>query len=517
MAKEDIEIVIGADDRASKVIDSVSNRVGMFGSSVVSSLGPAAAALGGMAAAYATLNAIVSGVSSSSQRIDELADTAKGLGESVSNVELFQQTMERLGNVSPEKSIDALQKIQKLVGSISTGENAAGAELFEKLELDASKLRLDGPLEQFKAIQQAIAAIENPSERAAVAQQLLGKSAAQLLPALVESSDEFRKIEQRIAAITYKLSAAEVDGIGGMNDAIGEAGLALQSIYDQLAAELAPVIETIALEIVDWYLESKPFINESIPALVEGMALAAGFAYDFARFWADVATINVRDIADMMGGDSTAMRWVDDAAIRRRSRELDALLAQKAELEKPASVGIDESGSSADKVAEQKANASDKVIEQLMRQLSVLEHGEDVVRKMEQLMTATTDAERADIELLQGRIAEEQARIEAEKEAKKKEDERVKQEEAERKKQDDEILRKAQALAEPPPTLQAKESRLLTRGDTGQDQMKMVANNTKEAAEASKRTAKATEKLADEYKSPGEIESENYLAVQVVK
>ncbi len=185
MASEDVNIVIGAQDKASSVLDSVAAKAGSFSTSFAA-MGPViagvGAAVGAAAAAFNVASSAIDGVVKSANRIDALTDVASGLGTSVGDLQAFQFALGELGNVDPEKAVSSLQRLQKTIGEVALGGDAEAGSVFAKLGIDAEKLTLQGPIEQFNTVREALGGIESVAERAALAQQLLGKSAADLIP-----------------------------------------------------------------------------------------------------------------------------------------------------------------------------------------------------------------------------------------------------------------------------------------------------------------------------------------------
>lgn len=271
MSKNDIEIVIGAQDDASRVIDQVSAKVGSFSDQMGRLFASGAGLASGFGAANFLFGAfesgidmMVSGVTDAVERVDQLTDTARSLGETVGDVQAFQFALDRLGNVSGEKAVQSLQKIQATLGRIAIGDNAAGAQVLERLGLDAQRLSLENPIEQFRQLQGAISGIADPSERAAVAQELLGKSAADLLPVLSSSNGEFDALIAKAEKLGFTISEDGVEAFDRMKDSIDDASKSLDSIYMRIASDLAPSISEIADAFNRWYENVDRFNNEGL-------------------------------------------------------------------------------------------------------------------------------------------------------------------------------------------------------------------------------------------------------------
>lgn len=482
----DIDIVIGAQDKASAVINAVAGKVGGFGSSLSSMVTPQMAALtgaiAGAAAGFMTLKTAIGAVSAAADRIDALTDTAAGLGETVGELQAFQFAMSEAGNVGAEKSIQALQRIQKTIGEIATGGNAAGGAVFEQLGLDANELSMQGPIDQFNSVREALAGVENVSERASLAQKLLGKSAADLMPALMAQSDEFNASMQAASDLGVVVSEEGAAGIAAMNDAVGRVSAGFEGMANQVAMAVAPLVESIANAIAGWLPPIIDLASQYLPTVVDVMATLVGLGADFYKTMYQAATLDfagaIETATNALGEEGTAAqlllkvqeaRNAAAAAARENAEKMKAIAAATATAE-------DESL----KKQEAKVSEGEKTIAQLERQLAIAKLGSDEVERQEQLAAAANDAERERIAILQKQLdLQEQANEQAKERAA--EEERLA---AERKRQGEEITREAEQresqIAAFRPGGNAVESRLLTRGQ-GENTGKLMVRLTEQS------------------------------------
>jgi phage-related protein len=99
MAGKDIDIVIGADDQASNVINRVASKVESFSQSFSTRLTAASFAFNQIRDAassfYRVISPVVDGIKAAADRVDSLADKANGLGESVGALQEFQFALGR--------------------------------------------------------------------------------------------------------------------------------------------------------------------------------------------------------------------------------------------------------------------------------------------------------------------------------------------------------------------------------------------------------------------------------------
>jgi len=168
---------------------------------------------------------------------DALNDLADRTGMAVTALQSLQIAA-KLSGVE-----DASAAIQKLTVAIGQAAESGKADAFSKLGLDFEKLEAMSPDEQFQAVQRAIAALPTHAERAAAAMSIFGKSGVELLPLMDEN---LQQIEERMQALGATLSDDQVNAIDRMNDSLTMVKSTFDGIIGQVAANLAPVVESLA-------------------------------------------------------------------------------------------------------------------------------------------------------------------------------------------------------------------------------------------------------------------------------
>ncbi len=462
----DIDIVVGAQDKASAVINSVAGQVGSVGATITKFINPLTVSLAGAAAGFLAVGKSIGAVSEAANRIDALTDTAAGLGATVGDLQAFQFAMGEAGNVSAEKSIQSLQKLQKAVGEIATGGNAKAGEVFQKLGLDAAKLSTAGPVQQFEAVRIALSKIENVSERAATAQKIFGKAAADLAPALLAQSGEFEASMQAAADLGAVVSEEGAAGIAAMNDAVGRVSLGFEGMANTVASAVAPLVETIATTIAGWLPPVLEIANQWLPTIVDSAAALVGFGVDFYNTMYKVVTLDftgaMKTAANAVGDEGTAAQLllkVQEA--RNRAAKEAAANAQKIAAIKAAEVASEQESLKTDQA---KTSEAEKTVEALEKKLAIATKGAEAVEREEQLATAATDAERERIAALQKQLDLQEESNQLAKERAQTEDEIAKKAAQETEQSIKEAEDKAAKISSFEAGTSATESRLLTRG-----------------------------------------------------
>lgn len=206
--------------------------------------------------------------------VDNMNDLAQRLGMGVESLQALQMAA-KLSGID-----DATVALQKLTVAIGQAAESGKTEAFTKLGLDFQALQAMSPVEQFQAVQAAIAALPTPAERAAAAVAIFGRAGVELLPLMNHNLAEIEERMQRLGAV---VGADQVEAIGEMNDALDMVRATFDGIIGTVVGNLAPIVESLAQELLG-FVESFNVAN----------ADAGGIA--------GVLTDAVLDIADYLAG-----------------------------------------------------------------------------------------------------------------------------------------------------------------------------------------------------------------------
>ena len=242
--KEALDKIDEAAEEASEGVEGIGSSAGAAGK-VIAGLGVAGAIAG---------VAIVGNFLGSAT---ELTNLSKRTGLSTTALQRFGYAADLSGS-----SIDA---VVGLTGTLSERllEVEAGSEdvaaQFAGLGLDAKELQRLSPEEQFLALADAIAAVEDPSERLGRAQMLLGGEAGELLPLLVGGSDAVRALGDELVATGNIMSQDTVASAAQVSEEINLAKQAIIGLAADGFAALLPHIETFVM-----------FVNTNVVPAVRG-------------------------------------------------------------------------------------------------------------------------------------------------------------------------------------------------------------------------------------------------------
>lgn len=214
---------------------------------------------------------------------DDLNTLSKVTGMSTAELQKYAASAD-LVDVSVEAMAKANQKLKKNMYSASNGSKTQ-AEAFKKLGISVtdSNGELRDSDEVFQEAITALGKMTNETERDALAQQIMGKSAAELNPLIADQGETYKQVSDTLKKYNLDYVDQEtLDKANQFNDsldtmkAIGT--VAIQNVGAELAGYLAPALETV----VDWFGKFAEWLGNLDPKVLTVIgvigALVAGIA-----------------------------------------------------------------------------------------------------------------------------------------------------------------------------------------------------------------------------------------------
>lgn len=208
-------------------------------------------ALGAIAAAVA---AAVKGIKelhemtvAAAADMDELITQSMITGFSTQELQAMQYAAEFI-DVPVETVTGAMTKLTKAMADARDGTGTA-AEAFADLgvSITDSNGNLLSSQEVFMSVVDALGQIDNQTERNAAAMELLGKSAQELNPLIIQGTDAWRGYLAEAEDMGYVLGTEDVEALAALDDAVQRNELQWEALKKQIAAQFAPA-STTALE-----------------------------------------------------------------------------------------------------------------------------------------------------------------------------------------------------------------------------------------------------------------------------
>ena len=297
-----LDIVVDAIDNttrgltsAGRGIDNTESKVGKLGKA-----GKAAAlALGGLA--VAGVAAGVKLVGSFLETADELRAMSVASGASVESLQVLGRIAERTGG-SAEDVADAFREMQLRLSEASTLASGPAVDALEVLGLSLSDLEGLDAAAQFDMLRDAIASVEDPSQRLFLAEELLGGSTERLQGILGATAGEFDSLTAGVEAAGGIMSTEAVESAEKLSLAIEEVKARGTDVLFKAMEKLAPVL----LDFADW------MEDDGVP----GLKRWANEAALTAQIVAEMAQTVAKDLWDVLvPAFEAATAWVEDEGI----------------------------------------------------------------------------------------------------------------------------------------------------------------------------------------------------------
>ena len=224
-----------------------------------------AAVVAGATAAAAGIGAMVGKISETTGSIQDAADRT---GASAEEIQKWSYAA-KLSGLSAEQMEKAMIKQQKAFTDASTGSKTM-SEAYAKLGVDITKVGSSS--EAFNAVIDKLANMTDETQRNALANDIFGKSYADLAPLLNSGSDGIAKLKQEASDLGMVMSNETVAGGAEMGDVLDKLKGAAEGIFNSIGAQLIPVVTQLANQI----LANMPQIQAMFAQI--GPALASFFA-----------------------------------------------------------------------------------------------------------------------------------------------------------------------------------------------------------------------------------------------
>lgn len=209
----------------------------------------------------------------------ELADMSARTGIAAGALAELKYGAEQSG-ASIDDVEKATKKMQQTFVDAAAGSKSA-AEKFAAAGVSLDELTGKNPDEQLILVGKAIAEIEDPARRTAVALDVFGKSGAALVPMFAEI-DELAAEARELGLVPTESAVQDAAKIGDLWDKIKSVAMAtVFEIGAALAPVLIPMLETtvkIAAAISKWVRENAQLVR-TIAAISAGLVAAGGIIF----------------------------------------------------------------------------------------------------------------------------------------------------------------------------------------------------------------------------------------------
>lgn len=232
------------------------------------------------------IGAIVSGVSAATAAVMRFSsmgagidDVAKRTGASAEGLSQLQYAAEQSG-----ATLGDVEKGMRKLGDVTTqaanGSKSAQAAL-AAVGLTAEQLSSLSVEERMLAIAQGLSQIADPSQRASVAMDLLGKSGANLLPMMEEGASGVRAMMAEADALGLTISGPQAEAAAKFDDAFAKLSATFSTFSKIVGTALAPVLA-----------DAMDLISAAIPVVTQFAQVLGNIVVSAAsRAWQAISTL----------------------------------------------------------------------------------------------------------------------------------------------------------------------------------------------------------------------------------
>jgi hypothetical protein len=238
---------IAGADKAERRLKTLGDSAERFGRSLGNNLKGAVAGLAGFLGVTASIAGAVTAIKTAIDRADSLRDLSIRVGASTEALSGFSYAAKQTGT-----DIDALSKGMLILSkntALALDPKSRQAGLFKALGIDKSEL---GDIEKLiPRIADSFALLEDGTQKAALAQQLFGRSGAGLIEFLNQGSAGLKTMADRAAELGIVISQDTADAADQFNDTLGDLQAAGTGLATELASALLPQLQGLA----DWAVD----------------------------------------------------------------------------------------------------------------------------------------------------------------------------------------------------------------------------------------------------------------------
>lgn len=155
-----------------------------------------------------------------------------------------------------------IKKMSKTIVDASDGLTTY-VRAFDRIGLTAEELMALSPEEQFDKISQAIARVENPTIRAAAAQDIFGRAGTKLLPLFAEGEKGLEALRAKAREMGIVFDQEAANKAAALNDAMTTLKGSFKGVTMAIAEQLTPIIEGLADKITNIVIKAKDWIKEN--------------------------------------------------------------------------------------------------------------------------------------------------------------------------------------------------------------------------------------------------------------
>lgn len=259
---------------SSKAEDSISKtekKAETFGGKLQNGIATAGkwglAIAGGAAAAGAAIGGLVLKATEAAGKLD---DTAKRTGMAAEEYQKYAYAA-KLSGMETETLEKIMIKQQKAFSDASEGSKTT-SEAYQRLGIDIENVGSSS--EAFDLVIMRLASMTDETERNALANDIFGKSYAELSPLLTEGADGIARLKQEAVDMGAVMSNDAVAAGANFGDMLDSAKMALGGVINTIGISFLPILQ----KMLEWVMLHMPEIKAFIKGAFDVIGQVVGVA-----------------------------------------------------------------------------------------------------------------------------------------------------------------------------------------------------------------------------------------------
>ncbi|HNV25245.1 MAG TPA: hypothetical protein PKI21_03215 [Nitrospira sp.] len=233
-------------------------------------------ALGALTAVAATTGAALISMTKSSALVgDEINKASQKTGVAVETLSGLRFAAD-LSDVSMDQLTASMGKLARAQQDAATGSTQARTT-FQALGVTYKEA--DGTLRPLNDVMldaaDQLAHMEDETKRAALAQEVFGKSGMQMLPLLNQGSAAIRAQMEEAKALGVVWTTDAAQGAEAFNDSLTRLGFAAEGFKNDIAQVLIPILTEVTDGVLSWVKANREWIKDEIQKDVRALVTAA--------------------------------------------------------------------------------------------------------------------------------------------------------------------------------------------------------------------------------------------------
>lgn len=224
--------------------------------------------------------ALAAGIARANVRVDQLAKTADKLGIAPERLQAMRQAAE-LSGVATNTLDMAMQRMVRRVAEAAQGTGEA-VKALKELGVSATELNRMSPDKQMGALADAMAEVENQSDRVRLAMKLFDSEGVALVNMLQMGSDGFDEISDELERFGIAITRIDAAKVEAANDEFTRLRTIQSGFWDQLSIKAAVPLRMIGNMLLD-RIDEFGGMDEAADTVMTNLVNGAGHVGDV--FW----------------------------------------------------------------------------------------------------------------------------------------------------------------------------------------------------------------------------------------